>query len=64
MCWKYLVPIALVNLLGTAVWMVALPARAPVVRAGALRARAALLVLVFAWRVVYHLRRAGCRATS
>ena len=25
MCWKYLVPIAFVNLLGTAVWMVVCP---------------------------------------
>src|SRR5215470_17277098 len=32
MCWKYLVPIAFVNLLGTAVWMVAFPAGAPGVR--------------------------------
>src|SRR5215813_3258924 len=32
MCWKYLVPIAFVNLLGTAAWMVAFPAGAPAVR--------------------------------
>src|SRR5262249_37295415 len=33
MCWKYLVPIAMFNLLGTAIWMVAFPAGAPLVRA-------------------------------
>src|SRR6185295_4407627 len=29
MCWKYLVPIAFVNLIGTAVWMVAFPHGTP-----------------------------------
>src|SRR5215468_10622362 len=32
MCWKYLVPIAFVNLLGTAVWMLAFPNGVPAVR--------------------------------
>src|SRR2546428_4212698 len=31
MCWKYLVPLAFVNLLGTAVWMVVFPGGAPYV---------------------------------
>ena len=58
MCWKYLVPIAFVNLLGTAVWMVAFPAGAPGVRL-ALFALGMAGLAVFGWRVVYHLRRAG-----
>jgi NADH-quinone oxidoreductase subunit H len=57
MCWKYLVPIAFVNLVGMAVWMVAFPAGVPAVR-GALCLLAAALVALFVWRVVYHLRRA------
>src|SRR5262249_59064775 len=32
MCWKYLVPIAFVDLVGTASWMVLFPAGAPGVR--------------------------------
>ena len=60
MCWKYLVPLAFVNLLGTAAWMVAFPQGTPVVQA-ALCLLAAGLVLAFAWRVLFHLRRAGLR---
>jgi NADH-quinone oxidoreductase subunit H len=58
MCWKYLVPIAFVNLLGTAAWMVAFPQGAPAVTA-ALGLLTLGLLGLFAWRVVYHLRRAG-----
>src|SRR5881628_1548413 len=58
MCWKYLVPIAFVNLLGTAVWMVVFPAGAPGVRI-ALFALGLAGLAVFGWRVVYHLQRAG-----
>jgi NADH-quinone oxidoreductase subunit H len=57
MCWKYLVPLAFVNLLGTAVWMVVFPHGAPGVPAALCLVAAGLLGL-FAWRVVYHLRRA------
>src|SRR5881296_28822 len=60
MCWKYLVPLAFVNLLGTAVWMVIFPKGAPLVRI-ALSVLALGLLCVFAWRVGYHLRRAGIR---
>src|SRR4029077_20851165 len=60
MCWKYLVPLAFVNLLGTAGWMVLFPHGAPPVRVG-LCLVAAVLLGVFAWRVLYHLRRAGLR---
>jgi NADH-quinone oxidoreductase subunit H len=57
MCWKYLVPVALVNLLGTALWMVAFPGGVPVVRY-ALTLLAAALVVLFVRRVVFHIRRA------
>src|SRR5436309_12923440 len=60
MCWKYLVPVAFVNLLGTAVWMVVFPGGVPGVRMALFGLALALLVL-FGWRVVYHLRRAGLR---
>jgi NADH-quinone oxidoreductase subunit H len=58
MCWKYLVPLSLLNFLGTAGWMVAFPQGAPFVPQ-ALCLLTVVLALVFFWRVVYHLRRAG-----
>jgi hypothetical protein len=57
MCWKYLVPLAFVNLLGTAVWMVAFPQGTPMAPV-VLCLVALVLLLAFAWRVGYHLRRA------
>jgi NADH-quinone oxidoreductase subunit H len=57
MCWKYLVPVALVNIVGTATWMVVFPSGVPAVRA-ALCALAVALVGLFARRVVFHLRNA------
>jgi len=60
MCWKYLVPIAFVNLLGTAVWMVAFPHGAPFVSVVLCVAAVGLFGL-FLRRVMYHLRRAGLR---
>jgi NADH-quinone oxidoreductase subunit H len=64
MCWKYLVPLAFVNLLGTAVWLVYFPRLfpngEPLVRA-AFCLLALALLLGFAWRVAYHVRRAGLR---
>src|SRR5579885_1769362 len=57
MCWKYLVPLAFVNLLGTAAWMVAFPAGVPAVRA-ALVVLVAVLALAFLWRVRFHVRNA------
>jgi len=60
MCWKYLVPIAFVNLLGTAVWMVVFPHGAPWM--GTILCLVAVgLFAGFVWRVRYHLRRAGLR---
>jgi hypothetical protein len=58
MCWKYLVPLALVNLLATAAWMVVFPHGTPMVTR-ALCVLALVMLLLFAWRVAYHLRRAG-----
>jgi NADH-quinone oxidoreductase subunit H len=57
MCWKYLVPIALGNLLGTACWMVAFPAGVPAVR---LLLFGVFLVatVMFLRRVVFHVRHA------
>jgi NADH-quinone oxidoreductase subunit H len=60
MCWKYLVPIAFVNLLGTAVWMVVFPHGAPFASAVLCLAAVGLFGL-FLRRVMYHLRRAGLR---
>src|SRR5256886_8565535 len=60
MCWKYLVPLAFVNLLGTAVWMVLFPSGLPVVRV-LLSLTAAALLGLFARRVVFHVRRAGLK---
>src|SRR5207302_1148818 len=57
MCWKYLVPIAFVNFMGTAVWMVLFPAGVPAVRV-LLSLSAAGLLVAFARRVVFHVRRA------
>jgi NADH-quinone oxidoreductase subunit H len=59
-CWKYLVPIAFVNLIGTAVWMVIFPH-------GFLPARLLLFAFgtgaigYFFYRVLFHLRRARVR---
>jgi hypothetical protein len=58
MCWKYLVPLALVNLLATATWMVVFPEGTPRVTR-ALCALVGVMMLLFAWRVVFHVRRAG-----
>ena len=57
MCWKYLVPIALVNFLGTAVWMVAFPSGVPAVR-WLLFGVAVVGVAAFVRRVAFHIRHA------
>jgi NADH-quinone oxidoreductase subunit H len=58
MCWKYLVPAALVNLLGTALWLVAFPQGTPAVQV-VLFAITVVLLVAFLARVVYHIRAAG-----
>jgi NADH-quinone oxidoreductase subunit H len=58
MCWKYLVPIAFVNLLGTAAWMLWVPTWAHVVTRMVLLTVSVAGVLLFLRRVVYHLEYA------
>src|SRR5438309_2079754 len=60
MCWKYLVPLAFVNLLVTAAWMVIFPTGALLV-SEALCAVAVLLLGRFLWRVRSHLKRGGLK---
>ena len=57
MCWKYLVPISVVNLLGVAVWMALWPEDTFIAR-GLMFVLGVALLATFAWRVRYHLRRA------
>lgn len=57
LCWKYLVPIGFINLIGTAVWMVIWPHGNRVVQY--LLFFVAMVILVqFFRRVLFHLRRA------
>jgi NADH-quinone oxidoreductase subunit H len=58
MCWKYLVPIAFVNLIGTAVWMIWVPVWLDVVVRAVMVLAAAVAVFLFLKRVVYHLEYA------
>src|SRR5262245_35422180 len=58
MCWKYLVPIALVNFLGTATWMVLFPQGLAPVRWLLLLA-AVVAIAAFVRRVAFHIRYAG-----
>ena len=57
MCWKYLVPIALVNFLGTATWMVLFPQGLAPVRWLLLLA-AVVAIAAFVRRVAFHIRYA------
>ena len=59
-CWKYLVPIAFVNMLGTAAWMVVWPQGNRVV-AFLLFLLAVGIIVYFFRRVAFHLRRAKVR---
>ena len=61
LCWKYMVPIALVNVVGTAVWMVVVPERVGRVVAIAMTLGAVAMVALFFRRVRFHLRRARLR---
>jgi len=57
LCWKYLVPISFVNLIGTAVWMVIWPEGNQLVPYLMIIGTLAVSVIFFR-RVLYHLRRA------
>jgi NADH-quinone oxidoreductase subunit H len=57
LCWKYMVPLGLVAVLGTAVTMVAAPAGMPMLRYLTFGA-VMLVMLQFFRRVVFHIRRA------
>jgi NADH-quinone oxidoreductase subunit H len=57
LCWKYLVPIGFVNLIGTAIWLVIWPHGNRVVQYGMVLLATAVLVQFFR-RVRFHLRRA------
>jgi NADH-quinone oxidoreductase subunit H len=57
LCWKYMVPLGLVTVLGTAVIMVAAPAGMPMLRYLTF-GTVMLVILQFFRRVVFHLRRA------
>jgi NADH-quinone oxidoreductase subunit H len=60
-CWKYLVPISFVNVLGTALWVLVFPNGDGVVRYFLLALAVAIIVYFFR-RVAFHLRRARIRA--
>ncbi len=57
-CWKYLVPMGLVSVLGTAVVMVVVPGSAGEPLRYAMAALVGLVILRFFWRVRVHLKRA------
>jgi len=59
-CWKYLVPVAFVNVLGTASWMVVFPQGNRVVSFAMFLVGVAIIVQFFR-RVFFHLRRARVR---
>jgi NADH-quinone oxidoreductase subunit H len=59
-CWKYLVPAAFVNVLGTAAWMVVFPQGNRIV-AFAMFLIGVAIVVQFFRRVLFHLRRARVR---
>ncbi len=60
LCWKYLVPISFLNLLGAACWVVLLPEGSRIMQL-LMTAVGGALVVMFFWRVGYHLRRARIR---
>jgi NADH-quinone oxidoreductase subunit H len=58
LCWKYMVPISLVNVIGTAVWMVVVPETLGRLVAYAMTAGSLVIVVMFFRRVRFHLERA------
>jgi NADH-quinone oxidoreductase subunit H len=61
LCWTYMVPIALVNVVGTAIWMTVVPAALGRLVAIAMTLGGATVVLLFLRRVRFHLHRARLR---
>lgn len=57
LCWKYLVPVGFINLIGTAAWMMIWPQGNRVVQVGMFLLALAIVVQFFR-RVRFHLRRA------
>ena len=57
LCWKYFVPIAFIDLIGTAVWVAIWPDGNPVA-AWIMFGSAVMVALLFAWRVTYFTRLA------
>ena len=64
LCWRYMVPIALVNVVGTAVWIVVVPETFGRVFAVLLMLATVGAVVLFFRRVRFHLRRARLRAAD
>src|SRR5437762_4977391 len=61
LCWLYMVPIAIVNLVGTAIWMTIVPAGLDRVVQIAMTLAGAAVIVGFFGRVRFHLRRAKLR---
>ncbi len=61
LCWRYMVPIAIVNLVGTAIWMTVVPAGLDRVVQIAMTLAGAAVIVGFFGRVRFHLRRAKLR---
>jgi NADH-quinone oxidoreductase subunit H len=55
LCWKYMVPLALFCLIGTAGWMVIWPQGYPAISKG-MFGIGTLIVIYFFWRVIYQIR--------
>jgi NADH-quinone oxidoreductase subunit H len=64
LCWKYMVPIAIVNMLGTAAWMIVVPESLARLVPIAMTAMGAGVIVLFFSRVRFHLRHARLRAAD
>lgn len=56
LCWKYFVPIAFINMVGTAIWVAIWP-RGNQVAGHVMFALGVAIAALFIWRVVYYVRR-------
>lgn len=61
LCWLYMVPIALVNLVGTAIWMTVVPPSVDRIVQIAMTLGGAAVIVMFFRRVRFHLHRAKLR---